>query len=334
MKQARAFWITSAEQAGYKDAILEPQAGDIEVQTLFTGISRGTERLVFQGDVPVAEHETMRAPFQDGAFTFPVKYGYSAVGRVLTPERRGQIVFALFPHQSRFCVPDGAAIPVPPEVPAGRAVLAANMETALNITWDAQINIGDRVVVVGAGVVGALAAYLAAKIAGTEVTLVDTNPAKRGLAETLGCDFAMPDDLQGDADVVIHASANAAGLETAISVAGLEAKLVEASWYGTGTVNVPLGGRFHQRRLQLISSQVGRIPARQAARWTYRRRLSKALSLLADPCLDVLISGETAFDALASEYRDILHSPTTLCHRVHYGTSSVALSEVRMRRCE
>jgi NADPH:quinone reductase-like Zn-dependent oxidoreductase len=315
----QAFWITDLEQAGYKDVTLEMQPGSLEVRTLFTGISRGTERLVFRGQVPVEQHDTMRAPFQEGSFTFPVKYGYSAVGQVETQGRAGEIVFALFPHQSRFCVPDSAVIPVPADVPPGRAVLAANMETALNITWDAQINIGDRVVVVGSGVVGALVGYLAAKVAGTEVIMTDIDPAKRALAEVLGCDFALPKATAKDADVVVHASASAAGLETAISVAGMETTVVEASWYGTHNVEVPLGGRFHQRRLQLVSSQVGRIPARQAARWTYQRRLTKALSLLADPCLDVLISGETAFKALASEYRDILLSPSTLCHRVTYG---------------
>lgn len=318
MTQAKAFWITGRKQVGYRDTLLAPQVGDVSVTTLFTGISRGTERLIFRGGVPAAEHETMRAPFQEGAFTFPVKYGYSAVGRIEDGARKGAIIFALFPHQTQFCVPEDMALTVPDNVPAARAVLAANMETALNITWDAQIKIGDRIVVVGAGVVGALAAYLAAQVPGTEVTLVDIDPDKRDLAQTLGCDFALPDAFPGDADVVIHASASAAGLETATSCAGVEARVIEASWYGDRAVTIPLGGRFHQRRLQLISSQVGRIPAAQAARWTYQRRLAKALALLADPCLDALISGETPFANLAEDYSAILDNPATLCHRVRY----------------
>lgn len=316
---ARAFWITGPEEVGYRDATLTPRDGSLEVRTLFTGISRGTERLVYRGDVPVSEHETMRAPFQEGSFAFPVKYGYAAVGEVEDGARAGETVFALFPHQSRFCVPEDAAIPVPNHVPPGRAVLAANMETALNITWDAGIGIGDRVAVVGGGVVGALSAYLAARVAGCEVTLIDIDPARSALADALGCGFAVPEAAAPGADVVVHASATAAGLGTAIALAGVEARVVEASWYGAHPVEAPLGGRFHQSRLQLISSQVGRIPARQAARWTYRRRLEKALTLLADPCLDVLISGETAFQDLASNYHDILHRPATLCHRVRYG---------------
>ncbi len=316
--QAKALWITGHAQTEIRDAILDRHADDVEVRTLFTGISRGTERLIFEGQVPASEHETMRAPFQEGDFNFPVKYGYSAVGHVETGTRRGQIVFALFPHQSRFCVPDSALTPVPGDVPPGRAVLGANMETALNITWDAQISIGDRVVVIGCGVVGALVGYLAAQITGTEVMLSDIDPGKASLALRLGCDFSVPDDLDLDADVVVHASASASGLEAAIAVAGTEARVIEASWYGSRNVDVPLGGRFHQRRLQLISSQVGRIPARHAARWTYQRRLAKALSLLADNRLDALISGETPFETLAADYGGILKNPSTLCHRVSY----------------
>jgi threonine dehydrogenase-like Zn-dependent dehydrogenase len=314
----RALWITGPRIAALRAVTLAAAPGDPEIRTLFSGISRGTERLVFEGRVPVGEHDTMRAPFQEGAFTFPLKYGYSAVGEICTGVHAGQIVFALFPHQSRFCVPEEATVPVPPDVPAARAILAANMETALNIVWDAQILPGDRVAVVGAGVVGALTGYLAARMPGTDVTLVDIDPARAPLAQTLCCDFALPDAAPQDADVVIHASASAAGLATAIGLAGIEAKIVEASWYGEGTTQVPLGGRFHQRRLRLTGSQVGRIPPAQAARWTYRRRLEKALALLADPVLDRLISGETRFDDLPAQYAGILADPATLCHRVRY----------------
>ncbi|MDX8349427.1 zinc-binding alcohol dehydrogenase [Cognatiyoonia sp. IB215446] len=318
MRQAQALWITGPEQVEVRDVVPDLQPDHVTVRTLFSGISRGTERLVYRGQVPVSEHDTMRAPFQEGAFTFPVKYGYAAVGETETGPRAGETVFALFPHQTRFAIPDEATVPVPTDVPAARAVLAANMETALNITWDAGISIGDRVVVIGCGVVGALVGYLAARIVGTEVTLADIDPAKRDLAEALGCAFALPGEVEEGADIVVHASASSAGLATAIDMAGIEAKIVEASWYGTQSVETPLGGRFHQRRLQLISSQVGRIPANHAARWTYRRRLGKALSLLTDPCLDALISGETVFDKLTADYGDILNDPTTLCHRIRY----------------
>lgn len=318
MTAARALWITAAQVAQARDTTYRAAEGDLEIKTLFTGISRGTERLVYQGQVPASEHASMRAPFQEGDFTFPVKYGYAAVGEVQNGDRAGEIVFSLFPHQTRFAVPARMALAVPADVPAARAVLAANMETAVNITWDAAISIGDRVVVIGCGAVGALVGYLAAKIPGTDVTLVDIDPGRAALAGPLGCDFATPDTARHAADVVIHASASAAGLSLAIGLAGTEATVIEASWYGARSTEVPLGGPFHKRRLRLVSSQVGRVPARQAARWDFGRRLAKALALLNDPALDVLISGETAFGDLPAAYDGILHDRSTLCHRVRY----------------
>lgn len=290
----------------------------VRVKTLYSGISRGTERLVFSGQVPASEHQTMRAPFQEGEFTFPLKYGYAAVGTVAEGARAGQSVFALYPHQTEFAVPSNLALTVPPGVPVERAVLGANMETALNILWDAHVNPGDRILVIGAGIVGILTAYLCAKIPGTEVCLVDIDLGKANLAETLGCTFAEPEAVPQNADVVIHTSATSAGLKTAITAASIESEVVEASWYGRQVTTLPLGGAFHQKRLRIISSQVGRIPAHMAARWTNVRRLAKALSLLGDPVLDVLVSGETAFETLPTDYIRILSDSGTLCHRIRY----------------
>ncbi|MFQ6550570.1 zinc-dependent alcohol dehydrogenase [Aestuariibius sp. 2305UL40-4] len=316
--EASALWVTSAGQAELRSVDVLPREGDAEIRTLYSGISRGTERLVFSGSVPESEHETMQAPFQEGAFSFPVKYGYAAVGELLNTERAGQCVFALYPHQSRFALPAEAAFTLPENVPAERAILAANMETALNITWDAGIGAGDTVAVVGCGVVGALVGYLVARIPGTTVTLIDIDLRRQALAAELGCAFAVPEAAAGEVDVVIHTSATNAGLSSAIELAGLEASIVEASWYGAKSTDVPLGGRFHQRRLKIISSQVGRIPAHRAARWTFARRLTKALGLLADPKLDALIATESDFFDLANDYGTILANPSTLCHRVRY----------------
>jgi threonine dehydrogenase-like Zn-dependent dehydrogenase len=210
------------------------------------------------------------------------------------------------------------AMPLPEGVPAARAVLAANLETALNVTWDASVGPGDRVAVVGAGTVGALVGWLCARLPGTAVTLVDVDLGRAGLAAALGCGFATPEACPEDCDVVVHASASAAGLTTALGAAGLEARVVEASWYGDGTPAVPLGAAFHSRRLRLVSSQVGMVPAERRARWSNRRRLETALRLLADPALDALVSGETGFEALAGEYAAILDRPGTLCHRIRY----------------
>lgn len=314
----RALWITGPGRAELRPEA-EPE-GEVMIETAFSGISRGTEALVLAGRVPGSERETMRGPMQAGDFPFPVKYGYAAVGRATRGPSGlvGRDVFALHPHQDRFAAPAAACLPLPDGVPPERAVLAANLETALNVVWDAGPAPCDRIAVVGAGVVGALVGWLCARLPGSEVTLVDVNPARAELAAALGCGFAAPEVAPEGCDVVIHASATAAGLATALGAAGTEAAVVEASWYGEGTVAAPLGAGFHSRRLRLVSSQVGRIPAARAARWTHRRRLAAALGLLRAPELDALISGETDFADLADAYEAILDDPGTLCHRVRY----------------
>jgi 2-desacetyl-2-hydroxyethyl bacteriochlorophyllide A dehydrogenase len=296
--QAMALWYVRPRECAL-NAVALPQAGpqDCLVRTLWSGISRGTERLVFQGRVPASEHERMCAPFQEGAFPFPVKYGYCAVGRVEAgpPDLLGKTVFCLHPHQDRFVAPADRLTIVPDSVPARRAVLAANMETALNAHWDAGSGPADRIVVVGGGVLGLLIAWLAARLPGAQVTLVDIDEGRAALAHALGYAFALPADAPGDADLVFHASACGEGLTTAIEVAGFEARIVELSWYGEGHVQAPLGGAFHARRLQLISSQVGQIAPSRRPRWDYARRSQAAMALLADDRLDALITDEIPF---------------------------------------
>lgn len=295
---ATALWYVGPRECVLNEVELT-KAGpqDCVVRTLWSGVSRGTERLVFEGRVPVSEHERMRAPFQEGAFPFPVKYGYCAVGIVEAGPAHllGETVFCLYPHQDRFVVPASRLALVPKAVPARRAVLAANMETALNAHWDAGSGPADRIVVVGGGVLGLLTAFIAAQLPGAEVTLVDLDPARAALAETLGFGFAQPPDCPGEADLVFHASASAAGLATAIGAAGFEARIVELSWYGEGAVAAPLGGAFHAKRLQLVSSQVGQVSPSRRPRFDYARRTQAALALLADERLDALISEEIGF---------------------------------------
>ncbi len=295
---ARALWYVAPGRVDLWEESVPPVGpGEARVRTLFSGVSRGTERLVLSGRVPASEHARMRAPAQQGAFPFPVKYGYAAVGVVEDGpcELAGRTVFALVPHADVFTAPAEALVPVPGGIPPRRAVLAANMETALNAVWDGAVGPGDRVAVVGAGLVGCLVASLAARIAGTEVTLVDIVPERAAIAAALGCRFAAPDEAPGDCDVVFHASASAPGLGTAIGAAGAEAAIVEISWYGEGTVAAPLGGAFHSQRLRLVGSQVGSVSQSRRPRWSYRRRLEMALALLDDPRLDVLLKTEIAF---------------------------------------
>ncbi|MDX5401084.1 MAG: zinc-binding alcohol dehydrogenase [Rhodobacterales bacterium] len=312
---APALWCTAPDRAEIRPGSL----GDgVLVEALYSGISRGTERLVASGRVPPSEYTRMRGPGMEGDFPYPVKYGYCSVGRVAEGALQGQAVFALFPHQTRYRLPEDALTPLPAALPPERAVLAANMETALTILWDSGAGAGDRITVIGAGVVGALVAHLAAQLPGADVTLVDVNPDRADLAKALDLHFAAPDAAPGDCDVVINTSASATGLALSLTLAGQEATVVEASWHGDSAVSLPLGGAFHSRRLRLISSQVGHIPAARLPRWTYGRRLSKALELLCEPRLDVLISGETAFEDLPEAYAGILAAPGTLCHRIRY----------------
>ena len=239
------------------------QPGQVLVRAIYSGISRGTEALVFRGEVPPSQYQVMRAPFQEGEFPGPVKYGYASVGEVqedsASSDLVGRIVFCLFPHQDLYCVPAAEVTPVPEGVPTGRAVLAANMESAVTILWDARPAVGDRIVVIGAGVVGLLVAWLCRRVPGTTVTVVDPNPERGSVAQALDVPFRTAPPQGADADLVIHASGHADGLRTALLVAGVESTVVEASWYASQTVSLPLGEDFHSRRLTLRSSQVGRI---------------------------------------------------------------------------
>jgi len=325
---SRAFWVAAPGRGELRAAPLSPPVVDeVSIAAHFSAISRGTEALVFNGRVPASQYAAMRCPAQEGDFPAPVKYGYASVGRVVaagpaSPLAVGTRVFSLFPHQDRYVAPAAMAVPVPDDVPDRRAALAANMETALNALWDAGPRIGDRIVVVGGGVVGCLVAALAAGIPATQVTLVDVNPARAPLAAVLGAKFAMPDAAPGNADIVFHASGHAAGLTTALGLAGFEALLVELSWYGDRTVAVPLGEDFHARRLTLMSSQVGHVAAARRARRSYRDRLAQALALLADARFDALLDGEIAFADLPQAMAQIA-SPDApagdvLCRLVRY----------------
>lgn len=263
----------------------------------------------------------MRAPFMAGAFPFPVKYGYSTVGRVTRgpAELEGRTVFVLHPHQCAFNVPIDAVVPLPDAVAPDRAVLAANMETALNAVWDAQPAPADRIAVIGAGVVGALVAWLCGQLPAAQVTLVDVEASRADLARRLGVAFAAPDNAPRDCDLVIHASGTAAGLATSLDLAGMEAPILELSWYGADEVAVPLGAAFHSRRLKLISSQVGQVAPSHRARWSFRRRLAAALDLLADTRLDALLAPAIQFNDLPARLPDILAPQSgVLCQLVDY----------------
>jgi 2-desacetyl-2-hydroxyethyl bacteriochlorophyllide A dehydrogenase len=321
-QEARAFWVTAPGRGEIRTESLEPPSDDeVVVRTVYSGVSRGTEALVFSGHVPETEWDRMRAPFQAGAFPAPIKYGYASVGVVEQGphELVGRAVFTLYPHQTRYIVPARAVYVLPDTVPPARAVLAANMETALNGLWDARPHVGDRVAVVGAGTVGCLAAWLASRIVGCRVELVDINPRRAAIAATLGVQFAEPEGAARDADVVIHASGSPAGLRLALHLAAFETTITELSWFGDQSVSLPLGGAFHAARLSIASSQVGAIAPAQRARWNPTRRMRLALNLLEDAALDALITGESAFEELPQALATLSVAPgDALCHRIRY----------------
>jgi threonine dehydrogenase-like Zn-dependent dehydrogenase len=321
-EDARSFWIAEPSRGEIRaEALRRAESGDAVVRTLYTGISRGTETLVFTGAVPPSEHERMRAPFQAGEFPAPVKYGYSNVGIVEGGPAAlvGRHVFCLYPHQTRYVVPAAALHVLPDGVPPARAVLAANVETAVNGLWDLGPRVGDRLAVVGAGAVGCVVAWLAARTAGAEVQLIDVDARKRAIADELGIPFALAGSAARDVDLVVHTSGTEAGLGVALELAGFESTVLELSWYGARRPAVALGEAFHSRRLTLKSSQVGSVAPAQRARWSTGRRMQLALRLLAEPKLDALISGESAFEELPRVLaRLAAPSEYTLCHRIRY----------------
>ena len=321
-ERVEALWYVGPGRVEIRaERIAAPAPGEVRVRALHSAISRGTERLVAAGAIPESEFTTMRAPFMSGEFPFPVKYGYAVVGRIEggAPDLEDRLVFSLHPHQSVFLVQRDAVHLLPAAVPPRRAVLAANMETALNAVWDAAPGPADRIAIVGAGVVGALVARLCAALPGAQVTLVDVVAHRESLADRLGVGFALPQSAPRDCDVVFHASGSAQGLATALSLAGDEALVLELSWFGSHSVAVPLGAAFHSRRLRLVASQVGRVSPSRRSRWAARRRLDAALALLADPACDALIEPAIAWHQLPARLPDIL-GPVggVLCQVIDY----------------
>lgn len=318
----RAFWLASPGVGEIRPVTVgDPGPGEVLVRTRYSGVSRGTETLVFRGGVPASQQAAMRAPFQEGDFPAPVKYGYLNVGVVEQgpPALLGRTVFSLYPHQTRFVVPAEAVTVVPAGVPAARAVLAGTVETAVNALWDAAPLVGDRIAVVGAGMVGASVAAVLARFPGARVQVVDANPERAALAAALGVGFALPADAEGDNDLVVHASATSAGLTRALELLAPEATVVELSWYGDREVSIPLGEFFHSRRLVVKSSQVGGIAPARRGRRSYADRLAIALGLLTDPVFDALLTGESGFDELPAILPRLTDgSLPALCHLISY----------------
>ncbi|HEU5271219.1 MAG TPA: dehydrogenase [Jatrophihabitans sp.] len=318
--EAQAFWISRPGAGEIRPVALpEPGPDEVLVRTVWSALSRGTESLVFRGSVPRSQYAAMRAPFQDGDFPAPVKYGYLNVGVVEhgPPELAGRTVFCLYPHQTRYVVPAAAVVPVPEGVPARRAVLAGTVETAVNALWDAAPRIGDRVTVVGAGMVGCCVARLLAGFPAVRVSLVDVDESRRAVAEALGVEFAQPGQAAGEQDLVVHTSASSAGLQLALDLLAPEGTVLELSWYGDAPTTVALGAAFHSRRLTIRASQVGTVAAARRTNRSTGDRLALALRLLADPAFDALLTGSSQFSELPALMSRLAELPS-LCHTISY----------------
>ena len=319
---ARAFWLREPGIGEIRPVTLpDPGRDDVIVRTLRSGVSRGTETLVFRGAVPPAQYAAMRAPFQDGDFPAPVKYGYLNVGIVEhgPAELCGRTIFCLYPHQTAYVVPANAVTIVPDGVPPARAVLAGTVETAVNALWDAAPLVGDRVAVVGGGMVGCCVARLLSQFPAVQVTLVDVDASRADVAAALGVEFALPADAVSGCDLVVHASASSAGLQRSLDLLAPEGTVIELSWYGDNEVRLSLGGAFHSGRLGIRASQVGTVSPARSRRRTTADRLTLALELLRDPVFDVLLTGESRF----SELPDVMTrlaagSLPALCHTITY----------------
>jgi threonine dehydrogenase-like Zn-dependent dehydrogenase len=319
---AHAFWLSAPGRGEIRPVTLpEPARGDVLVRTLRSGVSRGTETLVFRGGVPPGQYASMRAPFQEGDFPGPVKYGYLNVGVVEQgpPELHGRTIFCLYPHQTAYVVPADAVTVVPDDVPVARAVLAGTVETAVNALWDVPALIGDRVTVVGAGMVGCCVARLLARFPAVDVTHGDVDQAPARIAAARGTGFAQPDSAFGGCDLVVHTSATSDGLQCSLDLLAPEGTVLDLSWYGDAEVQLALGGAFHSRRLAIRASQVGSVSPARSARRTTADRLALALGLLRDPVFDVLVTGESRFDELPGVMERLAAgSLPALCHTITY----------------
>jgi threonine dehydrogenase-like Zn-dependent dehydrogenase len=328
--RARTFWVREPGHGEIRSTDLaDPGPGEVLVRSVASGISRGTETLVFRGGVPAGQYDVMRAPFQKGDFPGPLAYGYLSVGVVESGEERlvGRTVFCLHPHQTAYVVPAAAVTVVPDDVPARRAVLAGSLETAVNGLWDAMPLVGDRVAVVGAGMVGSCIARLLSGIPGTEVWLVDVDSSRNSVAASLGAHFAVPDQAPRDVDLVLHTSGTAAGLQLSLDLLGAEGTVTDLSWYGDTPVTLQLGGAFHSSRLAIRASQVGTVAAARRERHSTADRLALALSLLADPAYDALLTGESAFADLPDVMPRLASGElNAICHTIAYDREEPACS--------
>jgi len=293
MGKVRSLWHLSDSQSVIKENTAQnPSPSFLKIQSHFSLISTGTERLVACGEVPGSVHDDMKVPYMEGAFPFPIKYGYSLVGKVITEghSMTGKLVHAMHPHQDFCLINESDLFEIHSNIPAQRATLASNLETALTAVWDAQVNIGDRVLIVGFGLIGSLIARLLSFIPAIYFQIIEIDKERIQHAEKLGFPVSAILRKHSKFDIAFHTSATAEGLQTCIDGVGLEGKIIELSWYGKKPVKINMGGSFHSQRKQIISSQVGKLPSKYNARWDMKRRKKVVFELLENALFDQQIT--------------------------------------------
>lgn len=327
----RELWFVGPGEVEIRVGQPAPPLGDgqVLVRGLYSGISQGTEMLLYRGEGP----QDFDPSLFDGDTTslYPRRYGYSWVGEVVQSRAPtispGQRIFCLRPHGDRHVIDVGQLRVLPDDIPSVRATLAANFETALNVVWDAGIALGDQVVVMGAGIVGLLVVYLAKRAGAFRVQVVEPSSRRREAAVSLGADVAIApadDEPRGDADVVIEATGDPRSLDRAVLHAGEESTVLVASFYGKRRAAVGLGVEFHRRRLQLKASQVSRLPSTKGPRWTVDRRWASVLALLSDQRLDDLLDPPVPFAEAESVFARLAASSTaSLQTTFAYGPSGL-----------
>jgi 2-desacetyl-2-hydroxyethyl bacteriochlorophyllide A dehydrogenase len=306
--EAVSVWLPRAREVELRrESVANVQPSDVRIAAIASAISHGTEMLVFRGLVP--EGLELDLPTLRGSFTFPIKYGYASVGRVVEAGADvgclavGDAVFVHHPHQSTYVVPATMPIRLPDGLDPLLGVFLANVETAVNVVVDAAPRLGERVAVFGQGVVGLLITQLLRRTGVSQIVVVEPVAQRRDLALALGADVALESGGSiSDVDLAIEVSGNAAALDAALNSVAFGGTVVVASWYGTKTVPLMLGGAFHRRRLRIVSSQVSTIDAALQPRWTHQRRLALASQLLSELELTSLITHRFPIDRAAEAF--------------------------------
>ena len=310
-----AYWVEAAGKGALRPTALPaPGPSDVVVCAEFSGISVGTERLVGNGLVPATSASTMACPGMVGSFALPICYGYSLVGTVDGGALAGRRVFTMHPHQQRAVVASERVVALPESLPAPRATLLPNLETAWNAVHDAELRDGDRerVVVIGGGAIGLLLAFVLSRVANATVVLADIDASRRRFASALPWigDVVAPDGVEpGRFAVAFHTSATSDGLQLAIDAVGFEGRVIELSWYGSKPVTVRLGESFHHQRKRITASQVATIAASHRAAGR-AARTAAVLDLLADPALDRLLAAPIPFERLPEAFARIYRGET------------------------